>query len=79
MLRAIDDQDVWIVGGAQVQSAFLAAGELDRLEIFLIPVLLGDGIPLFPKGETIDDLKLNESETLERGRVRLEYDLRSVR
>ena len=53
MLRAIDDQDVWIVGGAQVQSAFLAAGELDRLEIFLIPVLLGDGIPLFAKAKRL--------------------------
>ena len=76
-LRAFDNGDVWIVGGAQLQSAFLAAGELDQLELFIIPLLLGDGVPLFPKGNKISDLQLNKSETLASGVVRLDYDLRA--
>ena len=77
VLRAFDDGDVWIVGGGQLQSAFLAAGALDRLELFLIPILLGDGVPLFPRGEAISAPKLNEVKPLAAGMVRLDYDLRS--
>ena len=76
VLRAIDDGDIWIVGGAQLHSTFLAAGELDRLELFLIPVLLGDGVPLFSSGETNCRLSLNGARSLGSGMVRLDYGLR---
>ena len=48
-LRDLAGADVWVVGGAQLQWAFIEAGALDVLELFLIPVLLGDGVKLFPK------------------------------
>jgi dihydrofolate reductase len=49
-LREQSRGDVWVVGGAKLQWAFIEAGALERLDLFLIPVLLGDGVPLFPKG-----------------------------
>lgn len=48
-LRATDRPgDVWILGGGRLQQAFLDRNAVDRLEIYVVPVILGDGIPLFP-------------------------------
>ncbi|WP_139852189.1 dihydrofolate reductase family protein [Acinetobacter pullicarnis] len=38
----------WVVGGTQLQSAFIEKKLLDSLEIYEMPVFLGDGIALFP-------------------------------
>lgn len=40
--------NVWVIGGTQLQNAFIENNLLNSLEIYEIPVLLGDGIPLFP-------------------------------
>ena len=40
-------RDVWVMGGPKMVQSFRALGALDRIEIILLPVLLGDGIPLF--------------------------------
>ncbi|MGH3120902.1 MAG: dihydrofolate reductase family protein [Streptosporangiaceae bacterium] len=42
--------DVHLVGGPRTIRAFHEAGALDRLEVVLLPLLLGDGLPLSPKG-----------------------------
>ena len=47
-LRALDDGDVWMVGGGQLQMAFMQAGALDEVEIYVISEIIGGGIPLFP-------------------------------
>jgi dihydrofolate reductase len=41
---------VHVVGGAQTIHALAAAGALDSLEVVVIPVLAGDGLPLWPRG-----------------------------
>src|SRR5262245_23347330 len=46
-LRASGGKDVWIMGGAQTINAFLSAGAIDRIDLFTVPILLGEGIPLF--------------------------------
>ncbi|MGN7755481.1 dihydrofolate reductase family protein [Sinorhizobium sp. 22678] len=40
-LRAIDDGDVWMLGGGMLQMAFMERGALDEIEIYIIPELLG--------------------------------------
>jgi dihydrofolate reductase len=47
-LRSLDDGDVWIVGGGQLQQALIAEDALDQLELFVVPEVVGEGIPLFP-------------------------------
>ena len=44
---AAGDRDVSIGGGASVIQQAIAAGLLDELQIHLVPVLLGGGVPLF--------------------------------
>jgi dihydrofolate reductase len=57
-LRTKAGQDVWVVGGGKLQQAFLDAGALDRLDLFVVPVLLGTGVPLFPVSRHRQTLRL---------------------
>ena len=46
----------WVVGGADIATQLLAAGALTRIELFTIPILLGEGVPAF---RTKDPIALN--------------------
>lgn len=50
--------DVWIVGGGRLQQAVIDRGEMDRLDVFILPEILGDGVPMIPKGAARRRLKL---------------------
>jgi dihydrofolate reductase len=45
-LRAVE-RDVWVIGGGRLMASFLDAGAVDRMAIFVIPIVLGRGTPLF--------------------------------
>jgi len=75
--KAATDREVWINGGGQVVRSALAAGLVDRLELFVLPVLLGRGIPLFENGSeaTPADLTLVGHDVFADGVVRVDYQL----
>lgn len=50
-LKRRPGKGIWICGGAGVIRPLLQGGEIDRLHISVIPVILGDGIPLFGRLE----------------------------
>jgi dihydrofolate reductase len=50
--EAAGDRPVLIAGGASVAQQALAAGQLDRLRLHVVPVLLGAGVKLFADGES---------------------------
>ncbi|MBC2837519.1 dihydrofolate reductase family protein [Paragemmobacter straminiformis] len=73
-LRALDGKDVWIVGGPSLQAQFIAKGALDRLELCLVPRLIGTGIRLFPDtGGPALQPRLHASRSLPEGMVLLDY------
>lgn len=72
-LRAERGGDVWVVGGAKAIRAFLDLGAIDHLDLLLMPMLLGDGKPLFLPGERSDRLSLLAARALAGGVVRLSY------
>jgi dihydrofolate reductase len=47
---AAGDKDLWVAGGANLIQQLVALGLLDELVMSLVPVLLGDGRPLFSPG-----------------------------
>jgi len=49
-IEAWEFERVWIVGGGATQRAALDHGMFDRLRVFVMPVLLGGGVPLFTPG-----------------------------
>ena len=72
-LRAAGDKDIWIMGGAQTINAFLAAGAVDRIDLFTLPVLLGSGIRLFDGDRPETALRLASSQVYDKGLARLSY------
>jgi len=49
-LRKHAGKDIWLMGGGELARDFLKADLVDELYIGTVPVLLGEGIPLFPSG-----------------------------
>ena len=67
--------DVHLVGGPRTIRAFREIGALDRLELVVLPILLGDGVPLSPTGSTPTRLAPPPQRTLPGGSVELAYVL----
>lgn len=74
-LREAPGKDVWLMGGASLARAFLDAGAVDEVVVHVIPVLIGDGIPLFAAGKGDAQLTLRETHAYPDGVVRLHYDV----
>jgi dihydrofolate reductase len=67
--------DIWILGGARVAQDFLERGLIDRIELYIIPVLLGDGVRLFSTFDRARTLAFSEARSYRNGIVGLIYDL----
>jgi dihydrofolate reductase len=65
-------KDIWLFGGGVLFRCLLDAGLVDSVELALIPVLLGSGVPLIPEGRRWP-LRLEECKTLSSGIVMLKY------
>ena len=65
---------VWIEGGGRVVRSMIAIGRIDVLEMAVIPIILGDGIPLCPQGTGELKLRLVRCETKAKGALHLVYE-----
>ncbi len=72
-LRALDDGDVWMLGGGRLQMAFLERGALDEIEIYVTSAIIGGGYPLFPPTGFRASPRLVSASALGSGMVRLHY------
>jgi dihydrofolate reductase len=69
VVRALKGQpggDIWLFGGGALFRSLLDAGLVDTVEVALMPVMLGEGIPLLPAGastrlELVDQITLPAS------------------
>lgn len=76
-LKAEQERNIWLVGGGQLIREFLRLDLIDRMELFLLPLLLGEGIPLFPPATPQRSLTLTDCQTYPDGIAQLSY--RSIR
>lgn len=75
-LKARDGKDIWLFGGGVLFRSLLEAGLVDRVEVGVIPALLGAGIPLLPGLDGVRKLRLHSVEEWpETGTVLLKYDV----
>lgn len=67
-------QNVYVDGGKLIQS-FLKESMLDAITITQIPILLGNGIPLFGLTDRMIELKHKKTQTFPNGFVQSEYEI----
>ncbi|MDR3057837.1 MAG: dihydrofolate reductase family protein [Prevotella sp.] len=72
-LRNEPGKDIWLFGGGELVSMLLAADLVDEMQIAYIPVILGEGIPLFPKQPKESKWKLIENRNYSSGIMMVEY------
>ena len=71
--------EIWLYGGGTLFGSLLAAGQVDRVEVTLIPILLGGGVPLLPPGQIRSPLALDRVERYPSGQVSLHYTVEAAR
>ena len=73
-LREQPGKDIWLFGGGGLFRSLLDLGLVDGVEIAVIPVLLGGGIPMLPPPAEKATLELTAHRVYEKtGIVSLEY------
>ena len=71
------EKDLWLVGGGQLAQYFFREKLVDQLVLTLVPLTLGEGIPLFPAPGLEDSWELKEVVPFETGLVSLTYSRRA--
>ncbi len=75
-LRKEKGKDIWLFGGGDLFRSLIESGVVDSVEVAIIPILLGSGIPLLPESTKRTKLKLASHRVYERtGIVLLKYDV----
>jgi dihydrofolate reductase len=75
-LRAQPGKHIWMMGGGELIASFLDAGEIDELDLHVIPVLIGKGIPLVAPRHREIPLRLITTRKFADGVLRLRYEVR---
>src|SRR5262245_10584089 len=72
-LRTESGKDIWLFGGGLLFRSLLDAGLVDAVDVAVVPVLLGGGIPLLPPPARRAKLTLMGHRVYKTGIVALEY------
>lgn len=77
-LRNQEGKDIWLVGGGKLIVMLLNQNMVDEMIITTIPVVLGNGIPLFPEQSKESQWKLQDCTGYKNGVVQVTYKKASV-
>lgn len=75
-LRREPGADIWLYGGGQLFRSLLELDQVDTVELAVIPVMLGGGIPFLPPGGPLKRLSFTSHHVYPKsGIVMLNYDI----
>jgi dihydrofolate reductase len=74
-LKAKPGRDIWLFGGGVLFRSLLDAGLVDTVEVAVVPVLLGDGVPLLPAGASTKLVLVDQKTLPASGIVALSYSV----
>jgi dihydrofolate reductase len=77
-LKREPGKDIWLFGGGDVFRQLLDARLVDTVEVAVMPVLIGAGIPVLPPGADSPRLQLTSSKALPSGIVMLAYRVTNI-
>lgn len=72
-LKSSHGKNIYCDGGAEIVNELLKENLIDEFIISVIPIMLGDGVPLFNKGRPELNLRLINSLHFDKGLVQLHY------
>lgn len=72
-LKEQEGKDIWVIGGGQINSLLLKENLIDELQVFIMPIIITDGIDLV--GSLTNDIKLEliDSKSYSNGTSELRY------
>jgi len=74
-LRQGSGKNIWMMGGGEIIASFLDAGAIDEFIISVVPVFIGDGIPLIARRHRQTPLSLRSVTPFPDGVVQVHYDV----
>jgi len=78
-LKKTKGKGICVMGGGELASDLFNAGLIDEVGLNIHPIVLGSGIPMFPRVQGSLDLELIENRRLEGGCVYVLYRVKSAR
>jgi len=75
-LRMQSGKDIWLMGGGEIIASFLDERSIDEFVVNVVPVFLGEGIPLIARRPRHVPLELLSVERFEDGVVQSRYRVR---
>ena len=72
-LRKQPGKNIWLMGGGELARDFLKDDVVDELYIGIVPILIGEGRPLFPGGSPQREFTLLKNKTFPKGLIALKY------
>ncbi len=73
-LKTQPGKDIWLVGGGKINTIFLENGLIDQIILTLVPITLGNGIPMFQKNSIETKFSLEANKTFPNGMVQLTFN-----
>jgi dihydrofolate reductase len=75
-LKASPGKDIWLFDGGALFRSFAEDGLVDTVEVRIVPILLGAGVPLSPDPKNRIKLALTSHKVYQTGIVSLEYAIK---
>lgn len=74
-LKELDGKNIWVLGGGILTASLLECKLIDKIILIYLPVVLGNGIPLFPKFRGKSNWKLINNQSIRNNILQAEYQL----
>ena len=74
-LREQPGKNIWLMGGGDLIASFLDEQAIDEFVVSVVPVFIGDGVPLIARRPRLTPLKLQSVEQFDDGLVQLRYQV----
>lgn len=72
-IRGSIQKDIWLVGGGDLIQQFIGSNLIEEFRLFVHPIILGQGIPLFNQQSQRTNLSFVSSQSFPSGLVELRY------
>jgi len=77
-LKQQQGKDIWLIGGSQINSLLLNHNLIDEIRLFIMPIVLTDGIDVFDSVDVDKQLTLTQTKEYSSGVIELIYSTSKI-